>query len=109
MGSVVFPGAGLKIFLTARATVRAERRTRQLLERGERAERSAILSELETRDARDRARCVAPLRQEPDARLLETDHLGIDEAVARVLDWFSTCRDRDQESEKLRGREFSDS
>ncbi|MDR2015109.1 MAG: (d)CMP kinase, partial [Azoarcus sp.] len=46
-------------------------------------------ADLEARDARDRARSVAPLRQEADALLLETDHLGIDEAVEKVLDWFA--------------------
>jgi 3-phosphoshikimate 1-carboxyvinyltransferase len=89
MGSAVFPGARLKVFLTASPAVRAERRTRQLLERGEPAVSSAILADLEARDARDRARTVAPLRQEADALLLDTDDLGIDEAVAKVLGWFS--------------------
>jgi 3-phosphoshikimate 1-carboxyvinyltransferase len=89
MGSVVFPRAQLKVFLTASSAVRAERRTRQLLERGEPATFCVIQADLEARDARDRARPVAPLRQEADALLLETDLLGIDEAVARVLDWFA--------------------
>jgi cytidylate kinase len=89
MASVVFPGAELKIFLTASAAVRAERRVWQLRERGETVEPAAIRAELEARDARDAARPVAPLRQEPDARLLDTDHLGIDEAVAKVLAWFA--------------------
>jgi len=89
MGSVVFPGAQLKIFLTASPAVRAERRVRQLLERGEPANLDAIRADLEARDARDRARPVAPLRQEADALLLDTDHLGIDEVVAKVLDWFA--------------------
>ncbi|MDR2880702.1 MAG: bifunctional 3-phosphoshikimate 1-carboxyvinyltransferase/cytidylate kinase [Azoarcus sp.] len=89
MGSVVFPGAQLKVFLTASPAVRAERRFRQLLERNEPAEPDAIQADLEARDARDRTRPVAPLRQEPDALLLGTDHLGINEAVATVLGWFS--------------------
>jgi 3-phosphoshikimate 1-carboxyvinyltransferase len=89
MGSVVFPDAPLKIFLTASAAVRAERRYQQLLKRGEDAALSAILSDLEARDARDRNRNAAPLRQEADALLLETDHLDIEAAVAQVLDWFS--------------------
>jgi cytidylate kinase len=90
MGSIVFPGAQLKIFLTASPAVRAERRTRQLLERNESASLDAIRADLDARDARDRARFVAPLRQEEDALLLDTDHLGIDEAAAKVLDWFAT-------------------
>jgi 3-phosphoshikimate 1-carboxyvinyltransferase len=89
MGSVVFPGAQLKVFLTASPAVRGKRRVRQLLERGDPADFEAILADLEARDARDCARPVAPLRQEADALLLDTDHLGIDEAVAKVLDWFT--------------------
>ena len=89
MGSVVFPGAQLKVFLTASPAVRAGRRTRQLLERNEPADLCAIQADLEARDARDRTRPVAPLRQEADALLLDTDHLGVDEAVAKVLGWFA--------------------
>jgi len=89
MGSVVFPGAQLKVFLTASPAVRAGRRTRQLLERNEPADLCAIQVDLEARDARDRTRSVAPLRQEADALLLDTDHLGVDEAVAKVLGWFA--------------------
>lgn len=92
MGSAVFPGAKLKVFLTASPAVRAERRARQLLERGQPAVLSAIQVDLEARDARDRARSVAPLRQEADALLLDTDNLGIDAAVTKVLDWFSARR-----------------
>ncbi len=88
MGSVVFPDAQLKIFLTATAAVRAERRYRQLLQRGEAADLAAITADLEARDARDRARAVAPLQQLPDALLLETSSLGIEEGVARVLEWW---------------------
>ncbi|MDR1889359.1 MAG: bifunctional 3-phosphoshikimate 1-carboxyvinyltransferase/cytidylate kinase [Zoogloeaceae bacterium] len=92
MASVVFPGAPLKIFLTASARVRAERRYRQLRERGavddNAADYAAILADLEARDRRDRERPVAPLRQAPDARLLDTDALGIEEAVAQVLAWW---------------------
>jgi cytidylate kinase len=89
MGSVVFPRAQLKVFLTASPAVRAGRRTRQLQERNEPADLCVIQADLEARDARDRARPVAPLRHEADALLLETDHLDIDETAARVLDWFA--------------------
>ncbi|MCL2021222.1 MAG: bifunctional 3-phosphoshikimate 1-carboxyvinyltransferase/cytidylate kinase [Betaproteobacteria bacterium] len=89
MGSVVFPSASLKVFLTASPAVRAERRVKQLLERGETANLDSIRADLEARDTRDRARPVAPLKQEADARLLDTDHLSIDEAVAKVLEWFA--------------------
>ncbi|UXY13719.1 (d)CMP kinase [Chitiniphilus purpureus] len=88
MGSVVFPHAGLKIFLTASAAVRAERRYRQLIARGEPADLAAITAELEARDARDRDRAVAPLQQQPDALLLDSSGMDIDSAVAQVLDWW---------------------
>lgn len=87
MGSVVFPDATTKVFLTACATIRAERRYKQLIEKGFSAKLSDILQDLEDRDARDTARPVAPLRQEADARLLETSALTIEQAVAQVLDW----------------------
>lgn len=90
MGSVVFPHSPLKIFLTATAAVRAERRYKQLLQRGEAADLAAITADLEARDARDRARTVAPLAQLPDALLLETSNLTIDEAVAQVLAWWKS-------------------
>lgn len=90
MGSVVFPDAPLKIFLTATAAVRAERRYKQLLGRGEAADLAAITAELEARDERDRARAVAPLMQLPDALLLETSNLNIEQAVAQVLAWWQS-------------------
>lgn len=88
MGAVVFPDAPLKIFLTATAAVRAERRYKQLLGRGEAADLAEITADLEARDARDRARAVAPLMQLPDALLLETSNLNIEQAVAQVLAWW---------------------
>ncbi|MDR3413502.1 MAG: (d)CMP kinase [Formivibrio sp.] len=88
MGSVVFPQAPLKIFLTATAAVRAERRYKQLIARGEPADLAAITAELEARDERDRVRAVAPLQQLPDALLLETSNLTIEQAVAQVLAWW---------------------
>ena len=89
MGSVVFPDATTKVFLTASAAIRAERRYKQLIDKGFSAKLADILQDLEDRDARDAARPVAPLRQEPDARLLETSALTIEQAVAQVLDWFA--------------------
>jgi cytidylate kinase len=87
MGSVVFPDAALKIFMTATAETRAARRHKQLKEKGIVATLNALLHDLNERDARDQARSVAPLRQEPDARLLDTTHLSIEEAVGKVIDW----------------------
>lgn len=87
MGSVVFPDATTKVFLTASAAIRAERRYKQLIDKGFSAKLHEILQDLEDRDARDAARPVAPLRQEADARLLETSALSIEQAVVQVLDW----------------------
>lgn len=88
MGSVVFPDAVLKVFLTASAQVRAQRRARQLGLPCEGVEYDRILSDIEARDEADRRRLVAPLRQLPDAVLLDTTDLGIEESVKKVLDWY---------------------
>ena len=89
MGSVVFPDATLKIFLTATAEVRAERRYKQLKEKGMYVSLDDILQEIRSRDARDASRSVAPLKLLPGAELLETSNLTIDEAVHRVLHWYA--------------------
>ena len=89
MGSVIFPRAVLKVFLTATAEARAERRYKQLIEKGFSANLPDLLADLQQRDARDSQRSVAPLRQEADARLLETTQLTIEQAVKQVLDWYS--------------------
>jgi len=85
MASVVFPDAQTKIFLTARAEVRAERRYKQLMSKGIRANLLDILQDLQKRDARDQQRLVAPLQQSTDAKLLETSQLSIEQAVEAVL------------------------
>ena len=85
MGSVVFPDANLKVFLTATAEVRANRRYKQLIEKGFDANLAALLQDLQERDARDAARAAAPLQQTADAQLLETSNMGIDDAVNWVL------------------------
>ena len=85
MATVVFPDARTKIFLTASAEVRAERRYKQLMEKGNRANLADILKDLQERDARDRQRSVAPLQQSSDAELLETSALSIEQAVESVL------------------------
>ncbi|WP_434516857.1 bifunctional 3-phosphoshikimate 1-carboxyvinyltransferase/cytidylate kinase [Dechloromonas sp. ARDL1] len=87
MGSVIFPKAPLKVFLTASAEARAERRYKQLIEKGFSANLPDLLADLQQRDARDSQRSVAPLRQEADAKLLDTTHLTIDQAVNQVLEW----------------------
>lgn len=88
MGTAIFPDAPLKIFMTASARVRAERRARQLEARGQTADREALTRDLEERDRRDRSRAASPLRPAEDARLLDTSEMGIDEVVKKVLSWW---------------------
>lgn len=85
MGSVVFPDADLKIFLTASAEERARRRYKQLMEKGLSATMQEILQDIEERDRRDAGREIAPLRRCADAEMLDTTDLTIDEAVTAVL------------------------
>jgi 3-phosphoshikimate 1-carboxyvinyltransferase/cytidylate kinase len=85
MGSVVFPDAALKIFLTADAETRAQRRYKQLMEKGIDANISTLLQDIRDRDARDINRSVAPLQQGADAILLDTTSLNIVQAVDAVL------------------------
>lgn len=87
MGTVVFPDAVLKVFLTASAEARAERRYKQLKEKGIDANIRTLLQELRERDERDSARSAAPLKKAADARELDSTGLGIDEVVRQVLEW----------------------
>jgi cytidylate kinase len=87
MGTVVFPDAMLKVFLTASAEARAERRHKQLKEKGIDANIQTLLQELRERDERDSARSTAPLKKAADARELDSTGLGIDEVVRQVLEW----------------------
>jgi len=89
IGTVVCPRADVKIFVTASAAARAERRALELAERGERGDYAAILADIERRDARDANRAAAPLRAAADAAMLDTTHLSIEAAVAeaeRIVD-----------------------
>jgi cytidylate kinase len=85
MGSVVFPDATLKIFLTADAAERARRRYKQLIEKGMSARMDDLLQEIRERDARDSKRAAAPLQKCADAVELDTTGVPVDAAVARVL------------------------
>ncbi|MCG6965812.1 MAG: (d)CMP kinase [Chromatiaceae bacterium] len=85
MGTTVFPDAGVKVFLTASAAERAQRRYKQLKEKGLPANLAALRSEIEERDARDRTRAASPLLAAPDAIEIDSTALGIDEVVQRVL------------------------
>ncbi len=92
MGTVVFPDAPLKVFMTATAKVRAERRYRQLIGRGEVADLAALTADLEERDRRDSQRATAPLKPASDARLLDTSDMGIEEVVKKVLEWWDETK-----------------
>ena len=87
MGSVVFPDAQTKIFLTASVEIRAQRRYKQLIEKGIAANIQPLLLDLRERDERDSRRSVAPLRQSEDAHLLDTSSLTIAQAVSQILVW----------------------
>lgn len=89
MGTVIFPDACLKVFLTASVEARARRRYKQLIDKGISANIDNLLRDLEARDARDRSRTAAPLRPAEDARLLDTSDMTVEQAVAQVLQWYA--------------------
>ena len=84
MGTVVFPDAQLKIFLTASPEIRAERRYRQLLEKGETASLAGLLDEIIARDEPDMNRSIAPLRPADDAILIDSSHMSIENVLETV-------------------------
>jgi cytidylate kinase len=88
MGSIVFPDAALKVFLTADLEARAIRRYKQLKEKGMYAKMPDVVEELRRRDERDVSRPVAPLRHYPDALFLDTTGLSVDAAVQEILRWW---------------------
>ena len=88
MGSIVFPRAALKVFLTAGVDTRAERRHKQLMEKGMYAKMQDVVDDLRRRDERDTSRPVAPLKHYPDAVFLDTTGLSVDQSVAKVLAWW---------------------
>jgi 3-phosphoshikimate 1-carboxyvinyltransferase len=87
MGSVVFPDASLKVFLTASPEARAERRHKQLIDKGLHATLATLLQDIEQRDARDMRRSVAPLQRSADAQVLDTTGLSVEQVTERVLVW----------------------
>ncbi|MBC7599869.1 MAG: bifunctional 3-phosphoshikimate 1-carboxyvinyltransferase/cytidylate kinase [Polaromonas sp.] len=92
MGTVIFPDAALKVYLTASARHRAERRYKQLISKGISTTISAIQQDLEARDARDMTRQSAPLKPADNAKLLDNSELSIEESVAQVLSWWQGTR-----------------
>ena len=85
MGTVIFPGADLKVFLTASAAMRADRRHKQLISKGISSNIDSLRAELEMRDARDQTRAVSPLKPAQDAMLLDNSALTVEASVVAVL------------------------
>jgi CMP/dCMP kinase len=92
MGTVIFPDATLKVFLTASVEARAARRYKQLMQKGFSANMDDLLRDLRARDARDMNRSAAPLKPAADAKTLDTSGLSIDQAVEQIIGWFSEIR-----------------
>ena len=92
MGTVIFPHAVLKVFLTASAEARAERRYKQLIDKGFSANMEDLLKDLRERDARDSNRAIAPLKPAEGAHILDTSNMTADEAVEQVLEWYAAVK-----------------
>ncbi|NWF48505.1 bifunctional 3-phosphoshikimate 1-carboxyvinyltransferase/cytidylate kinase [Hydrogenophaga sp. D2P1] len=88
MGTVIFPDAPLKVYLTASAEQRAQRRHKQLISKGIAANIDSLLADLKMRDHRDSSRAHAPLKPAEDALLLDNSELGIEQSVQQVLNWW---------------------
>lgn len=92
MGTVIFPHARLKVFLTASVEARSQRRYKQLIEKGISANMADLRDDLAARDARDTQRSIAPLKPAEGAHTLDTSEMGIEEAVAQVLRWYAASK-----------------
>jgi cytidylate kinase len=92
MGTVIFPHATLKVFLMASPEARAERRYKQLIDKGFSASMHDLFKDLVERDARDANRSIAPLKPADEAHILDTSHMTVDEAVAKVLGWYAEVK-----------------
>ncbi len=93
MGTVVFPEAQTKVFLTASPEARAERRYKQLIEKGNSANLADLVRDMRARDERDTRRAVAPLKPAPDALVLDSTRLNIEQVVEAVLERHRACPD----------------
>jgi 3-phosphoshikimate 1-carboxyvinyltransferase len=98
MGTVIFPQATLKVFLTASAAERARRRHKQLISKGIQTNIEDLRADLEARDVRDSSRAVAPLKPAEDAKLLDNSHLNVEQSVAQVLTWWHELQIFDPQS-----------
>jgi cytidylate kinase len=85
IGTVIFPDAEVKIFVTATAEVRAQRRAAEFARAGNRLSEAEVLADIRRRDERDTSRAAAPLKAAPDAHLLDTTHLDIDAAFRAAV------------------------
>ena len=85
MGTIIFPDAILKIFLTASTEIRTQRRHKQLKEKGESVNLSRLFREIKARDLRDQSRGIAPLRQAEDAVIIDSTELSIEEVLSKVI------------------------
>ncbi len=92
MGTVIFPNAKLKVYLTASVEARAQRRYKQLIDKGFSASMENLLSDLQARDDRDTHRAIAPLVPAEGARILDTSNMTADEAIAEVLKWYAAIK-----------------
>jgi len=92
IGTVICPDAEVKIFVVADPKVRAQRRTLEARSRGEPADEAAVLADILARDERDQNRSVAPLKQAPDAYLLDNSHLDIESGVRAAIDIVEAVR-----------------
>src|SRR4249919_1383591 len=92
IGTVICPSADVKIFVTATPEVRARRRTAEYTAQGRNIDENAVLADIRKRDERDKSRAAAPLKQAPDAHLLDTTHLDIDAAIRAAIDIVEATR-----------------
>ncbi len=92
IGTVIFPDADVKIFVTATPEVRARRRAAELEQAGESINEADVLADIRRRDERDSKRAIAPLKAAPDAHLLDTTHLDIDAAFRAAIDIVEAVR-----------------
>ncbi|MBI3229550.1 MAG: (d)CMP kinase, partial [Burkholderiales bacterium] len=92
MGTVIFPHAILKVFLTASVEARSQRRYKQLIEKGISANIDGLRADLAARDERDTQRSIAPLKPAEGAHILDTSDMGIAQAVEQVLRWYAACK-----------------
>jgi CMP/dCMP kinase len=92
MGTVIFPQATVKVFLTASVEARAYRRYKQLIDKGFPANMEDLLKDLKERDARDSSRTIAPLKPAEGAHILDTSDMTADQAVVQVLQWYAAVK-----------------